>query len=288
MDLIKEFISDLKSGFNWFINLSPKVKKQKYLMYGFIGLVLLVLFLISHSYKDNGLTDWISALANVVMAGAAIVGIIYAKNYILQHSIKDGYATAAELKIIGIPSLKPDVFHDVNISIDLEYINNIISSNKVSVRDLYEIYISFGFINSQRNKYGEILKAYDLMNLKLQTHGWSIVETKEADYGELRDSADEYYSMLCSLYIFYTKILQPYVKGVSNEGFNGNISHDDFISQLRDNPLSTGEFYKMELDKLSVITDKFESYKDMGFLLSEKVTKFLSNDSKLECFFRPL
>lgn len=113
MDLIKEIYSDLKSGFRWLVKLSPMVKKQKYWMYGFIGLVLLVLFLISQSQKENGITDWISALANVVMAGAAITGVVFAKNWINDSTKQEKIRLASDILIDSIPQIQNHSFSSV-------------------------------------------------------------------------------------------------------------------------------------------------------------------------------
>lgn len=110
MDLIKAFWADFKSAFSKIQSLSPQVKKEKNIIYGCIGVLILVLFLIAHSKGTNDLTNWISAMANVVMAGAAVVGVWFAKNWKREATKNKAVGVCEDIILDSIPKIKPNDF----------------------------------------------------------------------------------------------------------------------------------------------------------------------------------
>ena len=83
----------------------------------FIAILVLIKILFSdfQGFEWGSVTDWISALCNIAMAGAAVYAAIHAKRWFSQHSYSTAFNKAAEFlsKIDSEKSAINDLYFDV-------------------------------------------------------------------------------------------------------------------------------------------------------------------------------
>lgn len=103
-----------------------KIKDIKYKKTIFIATVFVFVFVligqfISSIYSNlidkSSYTDWISAFCNVVMAGATVVAVLAAKNYLAQFTAQEGNKIALSLLNDKLPktTLLPDLQKEIGI-----------------------------------------------------------------------------------------------------------------------------------------------------------------------------
>lgn len=177
-------------------------KRLEHITYAF--LIIFVMFLIvNKSTAVNETTNWIIAIANVVMAGAAITGVVYARKYVNELATKDGYEAAVQLKEEILPHLKPDFFGGVTIS-NMNHGVKLISEKPFSKRDCFVHFMeSFKVCDAECVRFQELLFEFDKVLRRLSTCGWGVVSGKQTQYEKLIESARNY-SMALQVLTNYT------------------------------------------------------------------------------------
>lgn len=161
-----------------------KLKKKSW-VYSLVCLVFVVWFLVKHSKGNNDLTNWIIALANVVMASAAIIGVIVAKGW------KKEATTDKVIEIGGlffIEDLKS--LQHINAStLVLKQIKSVLvrvkSKGEIDQRNMVALYEHYRFFLEDCEKYFEVYKSADTRNQQVKNLGWVISEKYAENHNEI-------------------------------------------------------------------------------------------------------
>ncbi|USL56745.1 hypothetical protein IAQ00_13580 [Pantoea ananatis] len=166
-------------------------KILEYITYAFL-MVFVMFLIVTKSTAVNETTNWIIALSNVVMALAAVTGVVYARKYVNELATKDGYEVAIQLKEEIIPFLRPTLFQSVTIS-NMDHGIRSISQDTCSKRILFVRFMeSFKVCDNECERFQELLFDFDRAMRRLATCGWAVVSKKEFRFEKLIESARSY------------------------------------------------------------------------------------------------
>lgn len=214
MHMIKAIYLDLRKALHWFITLSPTIKKEKQVLYFSLSIFLIVLFLIEHSQGNNDLTNWIIALANIVMACAAVLGVIYARRYVNDLVTKDGFKIALELKEELIPTLPPIIGVSSRIS-NIHHLAKKCASDKlISRNNFISLMDDFIVLNGEFLRFEDQVLKFEKLDRLLNTCNWSSSNNKNDSYIELKKSTTEYWTIVQILRTYLGSIMVGYAKDI--------------------------------------------------------------------------
>jgi len=279
--MIKAIYLDLRKNLHWFITLSPAIKKEKQIIYCSLGFLLMVLFLTEHSKGNNDLTNWIIALANVVMACSAVLGVIYARRYVNDLVTKDGFKIALELKEELIPTLPPIIDVSSRIS-NLHHLAKKCAGDKHILRNNF-LSLMDGFIvlNGEFLRFeGEVLK-FEKLDRLLKTCNWSSSNNKNDSYLELKKSTTEYWTSVQILRTYLGSIMVGYAKDIDlfYEMNQNTHSENILVEQFHFSPLDNAV-----IKSLSNLThDYFHSTLKFRRCTSE----FIAGNESIFNYFKP-
>ncbi|HHL2528201.1 TPA: hypothetical protein ACQ317_004146 [Yersinia enterocolitica] len=138
----------------------------------------------NNTFEPSSYTDWISAFCNIIMAGATVVAVLAAKNYLAQFTAQEGYKIAIELvneHIRQISQCERLCEFYIEQRRMIEKYKNVLPTNAIT-----------SSIDGNTNRYDLLVTDYNRFVskfedylFKLNTYGLSVSDTKSKDFNSM-------------------------------------------------------------------------------------------------------
>lgn len=172
-----------------------KSKPSIYFLGGVISLFLLVWFLIKHSIGNNDLTNWIIALANVVMATAAIIGVFFAKKWKQQATTDKVIEFGGDFLVVVLSNLQ----HVSASAYELNRIKNILSTVKsyelITPQNTIALFEHCRFFLKDSDDYFEAYRGVSTKDQQIRHLGWTISKKYDLKHNVLINSSFDVYDL---------------------------------------------------------------------------------------------
>lgn len=250
----------------------PTRVKEKSWVYGVILLVIVVWFLIKNSQGNNDLTNWIIALANVVMASAAIVGVIVAKGWRKEATTDKIIELGGAFFIEDLTNLQhknasPFVLNRMKSVLTRVRVKGFL--NRQNIVALYEHY---RFFREDSESYFDVYKSASTRDQQIKNLGWVVDEKYNENHNEIIYNAFQIYDL--------SRLINYEVKEIFYQlGFNIDAEHNDFYgSDVRDEEI-------VELTKVNSVLEVIEEVLEKVEGLNNNLKLIRKNNPTLFDYF---
>ena len=167
---------------------SLRVRLSLYLMI-LIFIILCIIFVFSNG--TNSLTNWLSSISDLIMACAAIAGVIFAKNWLSQATVQEGVAISLVLKDELIPKHER-IIESLTTTLGIKTIVESylkFEGEKNIGREFFEI-IQNGYSDKVSSLESSLdsLKAHEK---KLLSRGWRLKEKKNETFNVMLQLSED-------------------------------------------------------------------------------------------------
>lgn len=125
-------------------------------------------------------TDWISAGANVAMAGVAFAALWIGRNYLSNLTNNDAYKLSLEIKDEIIPSIRKGAIFGYQYKKLEESFTSLLNTNTLSNADAEKIFKHCQRVMTKRWELDKKLKVLNYSIKKIEGYGWEVVGKKQA------------------------------------------------------------------------------------------------------------
>ncbi|HDL7478351.1 TPA: hypothetical protein PXN76_000446 [Yersinia enterocolitica] len=125
----------------------------------------------NNTFEPSSYTDWISAFCNIIMAGATVVAVLVAKNYVAQFTAQEGYKIAIELvndvfpKHEGLKKVVP------LCNTALTIVNKVLEQESVSGKEMFTLKSILSECSSMSENANSVYIEVSKLLFKTKTYG---------------------------------------------------------------------------------------------------------------------
>ncbi|WET13532.1 hypothetical protein P2W49_12535 [Yersinia intermedia] len=164
----------------------------------------------NNAFEPSSYTDWISAFCNIIMAGATVVAVLAAKNYLAQFTAQEGYKKAIEFKNISLHEFVKLFLINKNIGTIQKNITKLHDGKLINTNRINDILLAITEITASRDN---IFKAELKLKKELAdigSYGVILTRDKFNQINMIWDFNDELFTILSTLACQVDNVLRDY------------------------------------------------------------------------------